>query len=226
MLGKLERLVMGDAGGTSYALDRIVATLMGEDGSAGEVERIEGELRRIGETVAALTASIDPANLALLNDRLTQLRLRKEQLEQELAAANLAGHGRVEGEIRRWAERQLAGLADALDGRRDDETRRVLGSHVDRITLWPSTKRGEMDLAEDLWPFLSPENGPEKQHDRPEGRSWVNMAAGARYPPLHTTPKNLVIGLGLVNMTSLVRRERRRFSAGRLYPPGNYRSSP
>lgn len=44
MLGKLDRLVLGNVGGTSYALDRIVATLMGEDGSTGEVERIEGEL--------------------------------------------------------------------------------------------------------------------------------------------------------------------------------------
>ena len=179
VLGNLERLVMGDAGGTSYALDRIVTTLMGEDGSTGEVERIEGELGKVRETVAALTASIDPANLALLNDRLTQLRLHEEHLEQELAAAKLAGHGRDEGEIRRWAERQLAGLADALDGRRDDETRRVLGSYVDRITLWPSTKRGEMELSDDLWPFLC----PEKQHDRPEGRSCGNQIAGVGLEP-------------------------------------------
>ena len=178
-LGKLERLVLGDAGGTSYALDRIVATLMGEDGSTGEIERIEGELGKVRQTVAALTASIDPANLAMLNDRLTQFRLRKEHLEQELAAAKLAAPGRSEEEIRGWAERQLAGLADALDGRRDDETRRVLGSYVDRITLWPSTKRGEMELADDLWPLLS----PEKQHDRPEGRSCGNQIAGAGLEP-------------------------------------------
>ena len=180
VLGTLDRLVMGDTGATSYALDRIVATLMGEDRSKGEVERIEAELDKVSETVAALTASIDPANMTLLNERLTQLRIRKEHLEQELAAAKLAAHGQDEGEIRRWAQRQLAGLADALDGQRDDETRRVLASYVDRITLWPSKKRGEMTLADDLWPFLS----PEKQHDRPpKRRSRGNRLAGAGFEP-------------------------------------------
>jgi hypothetical protein len=61
--------------------------------------------------------NIAPANLALLNDRLTQLRLRKECLE--------------------------------------------------RITVWPSQKRGEMVLnpaARPLW----------KRHDRPKGRSRAN----------------------------------------------------
>lgn len=95
------------------------------------------------------------------------------------AAAKLAGHGRSEQDIRGWAERQLAGLADALDGRRDDENRRVLGSYVDRITLWPSTKRGEMELSDDLCPFLC----PEKQHDRPEGRSCGNQIAGGGFEP-------------------------------------------
>ncbi len=177
VLGKLERLVLGDSAGTQAAIDRIVALLMNEDGSATEVERLEGELRKVGETVAALTASIDPANLALLNDKLTQLRLRKEHLEQELAAARLAGPSRDERTIRQWAKRQLAGLADALNGRRDDEARRVLGSYVERITVWPSTKRGEMALHPDCWALW-------KQHDRPERRSCGNQVAGTRRIPL------------------------------------------
>ncbi len=177
VLGKLERLVLGDSAGTQAAIDRIVALLMNEDGSAAEVERLEGELRKVGETVAALTASIDPANLALLNDKLTQLRLRKEHLEQELAAARLASPSRDERTIRQWAKRQLAGLADALNGRRDDEARRVLGSYVERITLWPSTKRGEMALHPDCW-ALWRAMAPGKQHDRPERRSGGNEVEG------------------------------------------------
>ncbi len=183
VLGKLERLVLGDAAGTQAAIDRIVALLMTEDGSAAEVERLEGELRKVGETVAALTASIDPANLALLNDKLTQLRLRKEHLEQELAAARLAGPSRDERVIRQWAKRQLAGLADALNGRRDDEARRVLGSYVERITLWPSTKRGEMALHPGCWSLWRAMD-PGKQHDRPARRSCGNEVAGARWVPL------------------------------------------
>jgi len=208
VLGKLERLMLGDAAGTQAAIDRIVALLTNEDGPAAEVERLEGELRTVGETVAALTASIDPANLPLLNDKLTQLRLRKEHLEQELAAgaayaasgerpillrkahleqelaaAKLAGPSRDERTIRQWAKRQLAGLADALNGRRDDEARRVLGSYVERITLWPSTKRGEMALHPDCW-ALWRSLDPRKLHDRPARRSCGNEVAGARWVPL------------------------------------------
>jgi len=150
------------------------------NGSAAEVARLEGELRKVGETVAALTASIDPANLALLNDKLTQLRLRKEHLEQELAAAKLAGPSRDERVIRQWAKRQLVGLADALNGRRDDEARRVVGSYVERITLWPSAKRGEMALHPDCW-SLWRSLDPGKHHDRPERRSGGNEVAGARH---------------------------------------------
>ncbi len=179
VLRKLERLVLGDSAGTQAAIDRIVAVLMNEDGSAAEVERLEDDLRKVSETVAALTANIDPANLALLNDKLTQLRLRKEHLEQELAAARLAGPSRDERTIRQWAKRRLAGLAEALNGRRDDEARRVLGSYVDRITLWPSTKRGEMALHPDCW-ALWRAMAPGKQPDRPERRSCGNEVEGSK----------------------------------------------
>jgi len=67
--------------------------------------------------------------------------------------------------------------------RRDDEARRVLGSYVERITLWPSTKRGEMALHPDCW-SLWRSLDPGKQHDRPERRSCGNEVAGARRIPL------------------------------------------
>jgi len=60
-------------------------------------------------------------------------------------------------------------------GRWDDETWRVLRSYMDRITLWPSTKCGEMAVADDCWPFMCPEDCPEKQHDHPEGRVFGNQ---------------------------------------------------
>jgi len=94
--------------------------------------------------------------------------------------------------IRQWAKRQLAGLADALNGRRDDEARRVLGSYVERITLWPSTKRGEMALHPDCW-SLWRSLDPGKQHDRPARRSCGNHLAGARHAVRPRRGKRLVL---------------------------------
>ena len=44
--------------------------------------------------------------------------------------------------IRRWATERITGLADAIDGRRNERVRRVLTSYVDEIIIWPSTKTG------------------------------------------------------------------------------------
>jgi hypothetical protein len=60
-----------------------------------------------------------------------------------------------------------------MDGVRNDATRDVIATYVDRIVVWPSKKRGKMVLnsaARPLW----------KDHDRPDGRSWSN-AIGATY---------------------------------------------
>ena len=121
--------------------------------------------------VTALTMSIDPANMAMLNDRLTQLRLRKDALEEELRMARRSRGDHDPAELRHWARSQLTGLRAAMDGVRTDATREVIATYVNKIVVWPSRKRGEMHLnpaSRPLW----------KDHDRPDGRSWSN-AIGA-----------------------------------------------
>ena len=69
-----------------------------------------------------------------------------------------------------------AGLADAMDGCRDEKVRQALASYVERITVSPSSKSGVMALnpaAFDLY----------EENDRRKGRSWVNMVAGAGFEP-------------------------------------------
>ena len=57
-----------------------------------------------------------------------------------------------------------------MDGVRNDATREVIATYVDRIVVWPSQKRGEM--------HLNPASRPlRKDHDRPDGRSWSNAIA-------------------------------------------------
>ena len=83
----------------------------------------------------ALLTGLDPANLPLINDRLTQLRQRKEQLQRELRAAMTVGRQFDESALRRWATERITGLADAIDGRRNERVRRVLTSYVDEIIV-------------------------------------------------------------------------------------------
>ena len=104
--------------------------------------------------MTALTTHIDRANLALLNDRLTQLRLRKECLEHELHAARHSKANPDVGALTNLGPCALAGLQDAMAGTRNDRTRDVIGAYVDRITVWPSQRRGELRLnpaAAPLW---------------------------------------------------------------------------
>jgi len=95
-----------------------------DDVGSSNAERIEGELKEIDVTVTALTTNIDPANLSVLNGRLTELRKRKEQLEGGLRSAERA-HARTDKKkLRQWALERISGPADVLDGRRDDKTAR------------------------------------------------------------------------------------------------------
>ena len=176
VLGKLQDIVLTDVEAVDSAIERFVEAVGEQNPCAADAERIARDLKQINDTVTALTMSIDPANLALLNGRLTQLRLRKERLEQELCTAKQATtlyDGRA---LRKWARAQLAGLQAALNGARNNQARAVIATYVDRITVWPSRKIGEMALnpaAYALW----------KQHDRPEGRSWANAIGATGFEP-------------------------------------------
>ncbi len=181
VLGKLQALVQMDEGAVDAAIEKFVESVEQERPSHDDESRIQRELRQINDLVAALTMNLDPANLTLLNERLTQLRLRKECLEHELRAARQSSRGHDAGALREWAREQLAGLQDAMAGTRNDRTRDVIATYVDRITIWPSEKRGELVLnaaAEPLW----------KCNDRHNGRSWANAIGATGFEPATSGP--------------------------------------
>jgi hypothetical protein len=79
-------------------------------------------------------------------------------------------------------------------GRRDEGTRRVMADYVARIVANPSIKKGYMELIPTACGI------PTKQNDRPEGRSWVNMVAGAGgwlYPRPPLDPKTPPSGIAV-----------------------------
>ncbi len=182
VLGKLQKIVLADEEALDEAIELFVEQAARRDHGATDADRIAREIKEVGDLVTALTMNIDVANLSLLNDRLTQLRLRKECLERELNLARQEKSHPNVGTLRTWARNQLAGLHDAMAGTRNDRTRDVMGTYVDRIIVWPSQRRGELRLnpaAAPLW----------KQHDRPEGRSRNNpIGATGLEPATFCTP--------------------------------------
>ena len=171
VLGKLERFVFADREGVEEAIDRFVELAAGEHDATADVGGIERELAEIETTVKAMTASIEPANLVLLNDRLTQLRRRKEHLQRELRVAKATARGVDAKGLRKWARERITGLADAMAGRRNETVRRVLASYVDEIVIYPTTKSGELRLNPSLWLLL-------QGNDRPTGRSRAGTLEG------------------------------------------------
>ncbi|MBM4017154.1 MAG: hypothetical protein FJ288_02315 [Planctomycetes bacterium] len=176
VLSKLRVLVFADTECVEAAIEKFVAAATSHQGGNADVEKVAQEIEEIDATVNALTMNIDPANLTLLNDRLTLLRRRKEHLCDALRQANASNPQFDEGALRRWAVERIQGLADALDGRRDEKMRQVVAAYVDRIVATPSTKTGYLALTPAAY-------GLYKQNDRPEGRSWVNVVAGAGFEP-------------------------------------------
>jgi len=163
VLGKLGAIVATDEEAIEAATRRFVESVVAERAPVTDAERIAREIRQVEDLVTALTMNTDPANLSMLNDRLTQLRLRKEALEEELRVVRRAASDHDVGALRKWARTQLTNLRAAMDGVRSDETREVIGAYVDRIVVWPSERRGEMVLnpgVRSLW----------KANDRPGGR--------------------------------------------------------
>jgi len=97
--------------------------------------------------------------------------------------------------MRKWAFDALMGFQSATVGTRNDEARNAIAAYVDRITIWPSKKCGEMVLntgATVLWRRhrLEEENrrkheeNHEKHHDRSlEGNGRGLTLAGAKSDP-------------------------------------------
>lgn len=211
-LRKLQQLVFADRTAVDDAVDRFVELARAQADAGPDTNVIERELAQVDATVTAIMANIDPANLPLLNERLTQLRRRKEHLQADLRAAKAASRDLDEKGLRRWARERIGGLADAMAGRRNEHVRRVLGTYIDEIVINPTTKTGVMRVNAGLAalvaagqigvddPALRPvrangrpqgANGrqgggngrPRNANDRPEGRSWASGIAGAGLEP-------------------------------------------
>ncbi len=169
VLDQLKRVFLADQEAVDAAIERFVAMAARDAPGAVDTERVARELEQINETVTAISMSIDPANLVLLNDCLTQLRKRKETLEAELRSAERPAATFDVAGLKKWARDRLAGLQQAMAGARNDRTRDVIATYVERITIWPSEKRGEMRLHPAAGPLWKP-------NDRPNRRSRVNQS--------------------------------------------------
>ena len=62
-----------------------------------------------------------------------------------------------------------------MNGRRDAKVCEVLASCVERIVVTPSTKSGILAVSAAAYDACTQKN------DRPEGRSWVKLVAGAGF---------------------------------------------
>ncbi len=140
------RLIFADAGGVETAVEKFVASVTGGSAAKAQTKRLERDIWDLDQTVASLTENLDPANLALLNSKLTQLRRRREHLEAELRNLRLETGGTDEEEIRRWARKRIAMFAETMDGRRDFQARQIVATYIEKIIVTPETREGEIHL--------------------------------------------------------------------------------
>ncbi|HOJ56579.1 MAG TPA: recombinase family protein [Phycisphaerae bacterium] len=140
------RLIFADAGGVEAAVEKFVASVTGGSAAKAQAKRLERDIYELDQTVASLTENLDPANLALLNSKLTQLRRRREHLEAELRNLRLETGGTDEEEIRRWARKRIAVFAETMDGRRDFQARQIVATYIEKIIVTPETREGEIHL--------------------------------------------------------------------------------
>ena len=92
----------------------------------------------------------------MLDDKLTELRLRKAGLERQLAAAKGKKKRSGVARLRSWAKEQFSRLAEALQGRCDEVTRRAVGAYIDSLTLTPSLKRACLVLNSTAYSAAAP----------------------------------------------------------------------
>ncbi|MBN1554590.1 MAG: recombinase zinc beta ribbon domain-containing protein [Phycisphaerae bacterium] len=183
VLDKIGGLVFQYDGGIDGTVDRFVTAALGHRPTGSDANRIVREIAEIDQMVAALTSSLDPANLALLNDRLTQLRKRREQLEADLRTVRLDERELNADQLAQWAYQQAECLAGILNGRRDPMMRQVIASYVDEIRIYPETKTGDLVVNGNLCGLVDANGNPLNDNDRPEGRSCAVALAGAGFEP-------------------------------------------
>lgn len=181
VLGRLRDFVFADARNTADAVDRFAQAVIGVGDASDTNAAAEQEIAKIDATIRAITMNIDPANLVLLNDRLTQLRQRKLHLERQARAATTSSRSLDEKAIRRWATEQISGLADAIDGRRDEKVRRVIAAYVEEVVIYPSKKTGYLAVNANLWPALN-DNDRSFERSRASAIVWSKPSSNTLNP--------------------------------------------
>jgi hypothetical protein len=182
LLERLAHEVFVDGECVEAAVERFVEKASGEQQTNAQFDAWRREVEQIDTTVKAITMNIDPANLPLLNDRLTQLRHRKDHVEREIMRAERSLDGLDEKALRKWANERVGGLAAAMKGQRDEKVRQVIASYIEEIIIYPSTKTGHVT-------FKTTATKPQNERDRPlEGRSrayevvWSKPYSSTRKP--------------------------------------------
>ncbi|MCC6230515.1 MAG: recombinase family protein [Phycisphaerales bacterium] len=179
VLAKLQEVLHADDDGVTDAVDRFVRGVREHRGGLVDTGPLRRELSQVEATADALVSGLDPANLAMVNARLTKLRKRKEHLQEQLRSAERQAEGVDEASLRRWATERVTLLSEICRGRRDERARQVIASYVDRIVVDPRDRTG-------ILVFAGPTGGGvpgQKHHDPPRGGSQVAPIAGARVEP-------------------------------------------
>lgn len=184
VLAKLQGLVLADAEGVDDAVERFVEGFRDKQDGGTDLRPAKRELAQIEATVETLLTGLDPANLPLVNDRLSQLRRRREALLQQVRLSEAASAHMDEPALRRWARERLGLLADMAGGRRDEKARQALASYVDELVIDPGAKTGYLVVNANVAALggngglVAAGGGPQKPRDPPCGGSGFDAIVG------------------------------------------------
>lgn len=141
VLTEVQRVVLADQVGVDAAVEAFVASVRAQHG-AMDPAPVRREIARIDQQVHAILNGLDPANVSFVNSKLSEMRQRKENLQQELRRHESSGFD--EKALRKWASERLQIFSEILAGRRDDKARNAIASYVDEIVIDPKTKTGRL----------------------------------------------------------------------------------
>ncbi len=180
VLEQLQEMVFQDSGGVEEAIEWFINAVRSAHPTDGAIRAHQREIAQIDAQVDALVAHLDAANLALVNGKMTNLRTRKEWLQQQVRAAEMQEASLDEKALRSFATERIGMLAEIMGGRRDEKARQVIASYIDEIVIEPETKTGYMAVNAGLFGEApdAPDGGAEAV-----GESEANFEAAPAHGP-------------------------------------------
>ncbi len=146
VLAQLQELVFADKAGVQDAIELFIEAVKTSHPTDGAIRSHKREIADIDSQVTGLITHLDPANLALVNDKLTAFRKRKEYLQEQVRGAEATEASLDEKALRRFATERVGLLSEAMAGRRDEKVRQVMASYIDEIVIEPATKTGYLAI--------------------------------------------------------------------------------